>query len=173
MSSEPPVTPNIQNLITKNAQHVKNLTQQERDLPIPPAKKYAIVTCMDARIHPSKAFGITLGDAHIIRNAGASGVDALRSLVISQQLLGTEEVFIVKHTDCGMLKFDNSHLRNLVKERLNTDAAKDIDFLFYPDLEQSVRDDVAYLKGTGLLPEEVVISGWVYEVETGKCVRIV
>lgn len=76
-------------------------------------------------------------------------------------------------TDCGMLKFDNAHLRSLVKERLKTDAAEEVDFLFYPDLEQSVRDDVKYLRGTGLLPESVAISGWVYEVETGKVVRVV
>lgn len=87
-------------------------------LALPPAKKYLVLTCMDARIDPAQAFGIELGDAHVIRNAGASAVDALRSIVISEQLLGTTEIVLVKHTGCGMLTFKNEDAYGLVEKNL-------------------------------------------------------
>ncbi|KAL2136217.1 hypothetical protein VTI74DRAFT_4847 [Chaetomium olivicolor] len=148
------------------------------DLALPPAKKYLVLTCMDARIDPAQAFGIGLGDAHVIRNAGASAVDALRSIVISQQLLGTNEVVLVKHTGCGMLTFKNEDAYGIVEKNLGQDAVeelrqKNIDFLPFPELEQAIEKDVEYLKRSKLVPESVVISGWVYEVETGKTRRVV
>ena len=130
---------------------------------------------MDARIDPTRAFNIPLGAAHVIRNAGASARDGFRSLVISQQLLGTKEVLVVKHTGCGMLTFDNAAAKDVVRKNNSEEAAKeveDLDFLPFPDLEQAVKDDVEWLKGKRL-EEGVNISGWVYEVETGKANKIV
>jgi len=126
---------------------------------------------MDARIDPAQAFGIALGDAHVVRNAGASSREALRSIVISQQLLGTREVLVVKHTGCGMLTFSDADAHGIVAKNLGPKAAEELaglKFLPFPDLDQAVRDDVAYLRGSAAVPDDVAISGWVYEVETGK-----
>lgn len=126
---------------------------------------------MDARIDPKAAFGIALGDAHVIRNAGGSAKEALRSLVISQQLLGTDEILLVKHTGCGMLTFSNEDALKVVEHNLGHDAKEelaDLDFLPFADLEQGVRDDVSLLRASKAIPDKVTISGWVYEVETGK-----
>ncbi|KAL2022352.1 hypothetical protein VTK56DRAFT_5419 [Thermocarpiscus australiensis] len=147
-------------------------------LALPPAKKYLVVTCMDARIDPARAFGIELGDAHVIRNAGASAVDALRSIVISEQLLGTTEIVLVKHTGCGMLTFTNEDAYGIVEKNLGTAAVEELrqrnlDFLPFPQLEKAVEADVKFLKESKLVPDSVVISGWVYEVETGKTRRVV
>lgn len=134
------------------------------------------VTCMDARIDPAAAFGITLGDAHVIRNAGASARDALRSIIISEQLLGTNEILLVKHTGCGMLTFKNEDAHAVVQKNLGAEAAgeiKSLEFLPFPELDQAVKDDVAYLKGLKVVPDSVTISGWVYEVETGKTRNVV
>jgi len=165
-------TPTQQNLVAKNKEYAASFTQGH--LPLPPGKKYAVVTCMDARIDPASAFGISLGDAHVIRNAGASATDALRSLVISQQLLGTHEILLIKHTGCGMLTFDNATAARLVAENLGPDGTKEAEtafggeFLPFPDLEKAVRADVELLRGSGLVAKGVVVSGWVYEVETGR-----
>ena len=128
---------------------------------------------MDARIHAAEAYGIALGDAHIIRNAGASAQDALRSLVISEQLLGTEEILLIKHTGCGMLTFKNEDAAGIVRKNLGEEAVKDLsafngDFLPFPELDEAVRSDVEFLKKSKLIPDKIRISGWVYEVETGK-----
>ena len=131
----------------------------------------SIVTCMDARIDPKAAFGIALGDAHVIRNAGGSAKEALRSLVISQQLLGTDEILLIKHTGCGMLTFKNEDAIKIVENNLGHDAKEELaglDFLPFPDLDQGVRDDVSLLRASKAIPDKVNISGWVYEVETGK-----
>lgn len=130
---------------------------------------------MDARIDPTRAFNIPLGAAHVIRNAGGSARDAFRSLVISQQLLGTTEVLVVKHTGCGMLTFDNAAARSVVKNNKGDAAAKeveDLDFLPFPELEKAVEDDVAWLKEKKVV-EGVNVTGWVYEVETGKARKVV
>lgn len=126
---------------------------------------------MDARIDSHKAFGIDLGDAHVIRNAGASAKDALRSIVISEQLLGTEEVLVIKHTGCGMLTFSNDDIYGVIKKNLGEETS--IDFLPFPELEQAVKDDVAFLKENKLVPDSITISGWVYDVTTGAVKRIV
>ncbi|WYZ46351.1 hypothetical protein EsH8_IX_000576 [Colletotrichum jinshuiense] len=147
-------------------------------LALPPAKKYIVLTCMDARIDPARAFGIELGDAHVIRNAGASAIDALRSIVISQQLLGTHEIVLVKHTGCGMLTFTNEDAYGLVEKNLGTEASSEIktripDFLPFPELEEAVKKDVDFIKASKLVPDSVTVSGWVYEVETGKTKRVI
>ncbi|KAL8712218.1 MAG: hypothetical protein Q9225_006974 [Loekoesia sp. 1 TL-2023] len=162
-------TPVQENLVSKNREYASSF--DKGDLPLPPAKKYAVVTCMDARIDPPSAFGISLGDAHVIRNAGGSAREALRSLVISEQLLGTKEVLVIKHTGCGMLTFGNADAHAVVETQLGEGAKKELeglDFLPFGDLEQGVRDDVGFLQESKAIPEDVAISGWVYEVETGK-----
>ncbi len=131
---------------------------------------------MDARIDPASAYGISLGDAHVIRNAGGNARDALRSLVISEQLLGTSEILVIKHTGCGMLTFKNEDAHAVVEENLGAEAKKELaglDFQPFPNLEQAVEDDVKFLKESKAIPESVVISGWVYEVETGKVRNVV
>ncbi|KAK3297279.1 carbonic anhydrase [Chaetomium fimeti] len=165
-----------ENVQSASATYAASFTQGH--LALPPAKHYLVLTCMDARIDPARAFGIELGDAHVIRNAGASAVDALRSVVISQQLLGTNEIILVKHTGCGMLTFKNEDAYGLVEQRLGPAATaelkeKNLDFLPFPELEAAVLQDVEFLKASKLVPESVTISGWVYEVETGKTRRVV
>ena len=126
---------------------------------------------MDARIHAPQAFGIALGDAHIIRNAGGSAREALRSLVISEQLLGTKEILVIKHTGCGMLTFSNADAHEVVETQLGQGAKGELeglDFLPFADLEQGVKDDVEFLRQSKAIPDDVSISGWIYEVETGK-----
>ncbi|HEY7029505.1 MAG TPA: carbonic anhydrase [Gemmatimonadales bacterium] len=136
-------------------------------LPLPPARHLAIVTCMDARLDPSSAFGLAEGDAHVIRNAGGRAQDALRSLVISQRLLGTTAITVVHHTDCGMLTFANDDLYKKVEEDLGSDASG-IDFLPFPDLQKSVRDDVEFLRNSLLIAPNTEIRGFVYDVKTGQ-----
>jgi carbonic anhydrase len=134
---------------------------------LPPSRRVAIVTCMDARLLPARFLGLEEGEAHVIRNAGGRTPEALRSLVISQRLLGTNAVAVMQHTDCGMLTFKNEDLYAKVKEDLGEDASH-IDFLPFPDLEQNVREDVAFLKSSPLIPEEIEIRGFVYDVHTRR-----
>ena len=130
------------------------------DLPMPPARRLAVLTCMDARIDPAQALGLAEGDAHVVRNAGGrASDDALRSLVISQQLLGTREVLVVHHTDCGMLTFSNEQLRAKLARDLGADAAT-VDFLPFADLEESVRQDVATIRASPLVPDDVSVRGF-------------
>jgi carbonic anhydrase len=136
-------------------------------LPLPPRRRIAILTCMDARILPSKAFGLEEGDAHVIRNAGGRARDALRSLVISQRLLGTTEVAVVHHTDCGMLTFTNRDLRAKVQQDLGRDTGE-FDFQPFQDLDASVREDVEFLIASELLDPKTLIRGFVYDVTTGR-----
>ena len=138
------------------------------DAPAPPARKVAVVTCMDARLHPEDFLGLEVGDAHVIRNAGGRvSDDAVRSLVISERLLGTEEIVIIHHTDCGMLTFQNEDLTAKIKEDLGVDTTGR-DFLPFSDLEQSVRDDVEILRDSDLIPDDIQVTGAIYDVETGE-----
>ncbi|KAK4506395.1 hypothetical protein PRZ48_000125 [Zasmidium cellare] len=159
------------NLEEKNKQYASSFDKGH--LALPPAKKYLVVTCMDARIDPASAFGIDLGDAHVIRNAGGNARDALRSILISQHLLGTKEIVLVKHTGCGMLTFTNTDALSVVAQNAGVGVLQSTyDFQPFPDLEQAVKDDVAWLNGNAALIGKT-ISGWVYEVETGKTRRVV
>jgi carbonic anhydrase len=140
----------------------------EGGLPMPPARRLAVLTCMDARIDPAKALGLAEGDAHVIRNAGGrASDDAIRSLVISNRLLGTREAVIIHHTDCGMATFSNQQLRGRLREELGADA-DGIDFLPFSDLEESVRQDVAAVRATPLLPADYEVSGFIYDVRSGR-----
>ncbi|KAL8243559.1 hypothetical protein R6Q59_009817 [Mikania micrantha] len=163
------------NLVSSNQKYASSFTQGY--LALPPAKKYLVLTCMDARIDPVAAFGIGLGDAHVIRNAGASAEDALRSIVISEQLLGTDEILLIKHTGCGMLTFKNEDAYGAVEKQLGSEAGNELkklnlDFLPFPSLEHAVLDDVKYLRASKLVPDNITISGWIYEVETGKARQV-
>ncbi len=152
-------------LLEANTEYAK--TFDRGDLPMPPARRLAVVTCMDARIITSRQLGLEEGDAHVIRNAGGRARDALRSLVISQRLLGTNEIAVIHHTDCGMLTFTNSDLHAKVKQDLGADSSG-IDFLPFSDVEESVREDVALLLSSPLIPGDVLIRGFVYDVRTGR-----
>lgn len=143
------------------------------DLPMPPARNVAIVACMDARLHPEKVFGIDIGEAHVIRNAGGRvSEDAIRSLVISQRLLGTTEIVVLHHTDCGMLGFTNEQLAAKVQSELGVDVSGR-DFLPFSDLEQSVRDDVELLRSSPLIAKATAVSGAIYDVTTGVVHEVV
>ncbi|SRR6266498_5920174 len=140
---------------------------QKGDLPLPPGRKVAVLACMDARLDPARVLGLEEGDAHVIRNAGGRAADALRSLVISEQLLGTNTIVIIHHTDCGMLTFTNDDIHRKVKSELAANADH-IAFLPFNDLEQSVRDDIAFLRLSSLIPQSITIRGFIYDVKTGK-----
>lgn len=155
----------IDELLLANAAYAERFDRG--DLPMPPARRTAILTCMDARILPSKVLGLREGDAHVIRNAGGRARDALRSLVISQRLLGTKELAVIHHTDCGMLTFSNRDLRAKVKEDLGQDTGE-FDFLPFTDLDASVREDIEFLAATQLLDPATLIRGFVYDVKTGR-----
>ena len=134
------------------------------DLPMPPGRALAVVTCMDARLDPAQFLGLDLGDAHVIRNAG--GVvsdDALRSLVISHHLLGTQEAVVIGHSDCGMLTFTNDDLRSRLGE-----PAAGIDFLPFPSVEDRVRESVELIRESPLLPDSFEATGFVYDVASGR-----
>ncbi len=141
------------------------------DLPAPPARHVAIVACMDARLDPARALGLEEGDAHVIRNAGGRAADAIRSLVISQQLLGTREVVILHHTECGMLSFTDEELRQKLRDDLGVETNEA--FLPFTDLEQSVRDDVEAIRSSPLLLKDVPVRGFIYDVRTGRIHEVV
>jgi carbonic anhydrase len=142
------------------------------NMPMPPGRHVAVLTCMDARLLPSRFLGLEEGDAHVIRNAGGrASDDAIRSLAISEQLLGTNEVVIIHHTDCGMLTFSNEDLRKKLKQELNADA-EHIDFLPFKDLEKSVRDDVATIKNSPFIPKNIEVSGFIYDVRSGRLLPV-
>lgn len=136
------------------------------DLPMPPGRKVAVVTCMDARLDPAKFLGLEEGDAHIIRNAGGRAADAIRSLIISQQLLGTRAIAVIHHTDCGMVTFTDTQLQQKLRDELHAETAMP----FYPftDLEQSVREDVEMIRTSPLLLKDVPVRGYIYDVHSGK-----
>ena len=160
------------------------------ELALPPARGFAILTCMDARLDPAKYAGLSEGDAHVIRNAGGrASDDAIRSLVISYKLLGTREWFVIHHTNCGMEFFDDERMRDLLAQSLETaelgpDGFQDvgsgpgsaearyIDWLTISDAEQSVVDDVGRIRAHPLVPSRIPIYGYVYEVTTGRLVEI-
>ncbi|SPN99049.1 related to carbonic anhydrase [Cephalotrichum gorgonifer] len=152
---------------------------KHKGLASPPSNHFIFVTCMDARIDTAQAFGIAVGEAHVIRNAGGSAADALRSIVISQQLLGTKEIAIIKHTKCGMdgLKNEVVHatiLRNLGIEAIAEVKSRNmIDFVPISGVAQGVIDDVEFLKASPLIHKDIEVTGWVYDVETGSTKRII
>ena len=137
-------------------------------LPMPPAKKLAIVACMDARLTIEPMLGLQTGDAHIIRNAGGIVTDdELRSLVISHKLLGTNTIFVINHTDCGMLTFTDLQLQQRLKEETGLDASG-IAFYSFKDREENVRAQVKKIKDYPFLPDSISVHGFLYDVKSGK-----
>ena len=137
-------------------------------LSIKPKTKVAIVTCMDSRLHVAPALGLALGDAHILRNAGGRVTeDMIRSLVISQQQMGTREIVVLHHTDCGAQTFNNEDFQEHLKCELGVDVSGQ-DFLPFQDIDESVREDMKLLRECPLIPDDVIISGAVYDVDSGS-----
>jgi carbonic anhydrase len=158
-------------------------------LAMPPARRFAILTCMDARLDPAKFAGLSEGDAHVIRNAGGrASDDAIRSLIISYKLLGTKEWFVIHHTDCGMETFTNEIIRDLLASSLETAqfdgqwrdtgnspgsaAGQYIEFLPIKNLAQSVIDDVQRIRTHPLVPGSIPIYGYIYDVKSGSLIEV-
>jgi len=160
------------------------------DLAMPPARQFAILTCMDARLDPAKYAGLSEGDAHVIRNAGGrASDDAIRSLVISYKLLGTREWFVIHHTDCGMETFNNEIMSDLLCSSLKTASVdaegwhdccegggsadgKYINWLTIKDQAQSVLEDVKRIKGHPLVPSDIPVYGYIYDVKSGRLIEV-
>ncbi|WP_153801193.1 beta-class carbonic anhydrase [Foetidibacter luteolus] len=160
------------------------------NLPLPPGRKFAILTCMDARLDPAKYAGLAEGDAHVIRNAGGrASDDAIRSLIISHKLLGTREWFVIHHTDCGMQLFTDEVIRGLLTTSLKTATidekgwrnldesggsheADNIAFLAFINLANSVTEDVQRIKKHPLVAKDIPVYGYIYDVKTGKLVEV-
>ena len=137
------------------------------DLPLPPAKKVAVLACMDARLDPARVLGLSEGDAHVIRNAGGVVTDdEIRSLAISQRLLGTEEIVLIHHTDCGMLTVSDDEFRRSIQE--DTGIKPEWAAESFGDLDEDVRQSIARIKASPFIPRKDGIRGFVYEVETGR-----
>lgn len=159
----------IDEFVRSNASYAEQFTKGT--LALPPARRVAAVVCMDARIDPARALGLEEGDAHVIRNAGGRISDALRSLAISQQLLGTEEVAIIHHTDCGMLTFRDEDIRGKLRTNLGADA-DDVAFLPFHDLTQSVKDDLTLYDKSPLVRHDIQVRGFIYDVKTGRLAEV-
>jgi carbonic anhydrase len=137
------------------------------ELPLPPAKGVAVVACMDARLIPTRVLGLEEGDAHVIRNAGGVVTDdEIRSLAISQRLLGTTEIILIHHTDCGMLTFTDDEFKRSIQE--DTGIKPEWAAEAFPDLDEDVRQSIARIKASPFIPNKDSVRGFVYEVETGR-----
>jgi carbonic anhydrase len=137
------------------------------DLPLPPARKVAVLACMDARVNPYGILGLQEGDAHVIRNAGGVVTDdEIRSLAISQRLLGTEEIILIHHTDCGMLTFTDDEFKRSVQD--DTGIKPEWAVETFPDLDEDVRQSIARINASPFIPNKDSIRGFVYEVESGR-----
>ncbi len=137
------------------------------DLPLPPGKQVAVVACMDARLNVYGALGLKEGDAHVIRNAGGVVTDdEIRSLAISQRLLGTEEIILIHHTDCGMLTFSDDELKAAIEQETGIRPSWAAEA--FSDLEGDVRQSIARIKASPFIPRKESVRGFVYEVETGR-----
>ncbi len=161
----------IDGLLAANERYAEGFTKGS--LPSPPALGLAVLTCMDARIDPMRVLGLEEGDAHVIRNAGGrASEDAIRSLVISSQLLGTREFMVVHHTDCGMLTFTNDEIRDQIRQNVGVDASH-VDFLPLTDLDTNVREDIEEIRSSPLLPRDISVRGFVYDVRSGRLREVV
>ena len=137
------------------------------DLPLPPARKVAVQACMDARLNPYGVLGLSEGDAHVIRNAGGVVTDdEIRSLAISQRLLGTEEIILIHHTDCGMLTFTDDEFKRSVQDEIGIKPEWAAEA--FPDLDEDVRQSIARIQASPFVPRKDRVRGFVYEVETGR-----
>jgi carbonic anhydrase len=179
----------LSEVLEANQNYSSNFGEKGK-LALPPARSFAILTCMDARLDPAKYAGLAEGDAHVIRNAGGrASDDAIRSLVISYKLLGTREFFVIHHTDCGMEFFTNDVMRNLLASSLETAALtpqgfKDVgngpgsrageysEWLTISNQKQAVLDDVARIRNHPLVPKSIPVHGFLYDVRSGKLLEV-
>jgi carbonic anhydrase len=179
----------LKEVMAANAGYVADFGDRSK-LPIPPGRRFAILTCMDARLDPAKFAGLAEGDAHVIRNAGGrASDDAIRSLVISYKLLGTREWFVIHHTDCGMETFTDEIMRGLLASSLETatidehgwrDTGKGpgssegryIDWLTIDDNARSVVEDVARIRNHPLVNKSIAIHGYIYDVKSGRLIEV-
>ena len=139
------------------------------DLEIPPARPLVVLTCIDARLDPAASFGLDIGDAHVIRNAGGIVTeDALRSLILSHQLLGTQEFIIINHTDCGMLTFKDEDLRLRLAQETGSLPVTPVAFHAFSNLEENVRRQIQKVKSHPWLPKSISVRGFIYDVKTGQ-----
>ena len=178
----------VPEVLASNASYAAGFDKGE--LALPPARHFAILTCMDARLDPAKYAGLSEGDAHVIRNAGGrASDDAIRSLVISYKLLGTREWFVIHHTNCGMEFFTDDLMRDLLGQSLETaelgpggfrdvgdgpgsSEARYIDWLTIADQKQSIVDDVTRIRAHPLVPRTIPVYGYLYDVKTGRLEEI-
>jgi carbonic anhydrase len=152
-------------LLKNNEEYAASFDKAE--LPLPPGKKLAVVACMDARLDPNGALGLQEGDAHVIRNAGGVVTDdEIRSLAISQRLLGTEEIILIHHTDCGMLTFTDEEFKESIREE--TGIKPEWAAEAFSDLEGDVRQSIARIKASPFIPKKDSVRGFVYDVHTGR-----
>ena len=179
----------LEEVLAANARYVGSFGDKGK-LALPPARKFAILTCMDARLQPSKYAGLAEGDAHVIRNAGGrASDDAIRSLVISYKLLGTREWFVIHHTNCGMELFTDEIMRDLLASSLKTATfdgkvwrdtgagpgsteGQFVDWLTIKEQSKSVAADVKRIRSHPLVPRDIPIYGYVYDVTTGRLVEV-
>ena len=179
----------LREVLNANKQYAEDFGAKG-SLPLPPGRRFAILTCMDARLDPAKYAGLSEGDAHVIRNAGGrASDDAIRSLVISYKLLGTKEWFVIHHSDCGMEFFTDDVMRDLLSKSLETAAlgengfydigtgpgsseANYYNWLTISDRQQAVIEDVERIRRHPLVPKDIPIYGYVYDVKTGKLVEV-
>jgi len=179
----------LNEVLDANKKYVESFGEKGK-LALPPARQFAVLTCMDARLDPAKYAGLSEGDAHVIRNAGGrASDDAIRSLVISYKLLGTKEWFVIHHSNCGMEFFTDEVMRGLLSKSLETAALGEtgfydvgkgpgsdegayIDWLTIADRNKSVVEDVERIRRHSLVPKNIPIYGYVYEVETGKLLEV-
>jgi carbonic anhydrase len=179
----------LQKVLSANREYAANF-DDKGNLPLPPSRRFAILTCMDARLDPAKYAGLAEGDAHVIRNAGGrASDDAIRSLVISYKLLGTREWFVIHHTDCGMQLFTDSIIRELLTNSLETALIDEngwrdvgqgpgstegefVDWLTFKDLAESVFVDVKRIRNHPLVPPTIPIYGFIYDVKTGQLIEV-
>jgi len=179
----------VDEVLSANQDYAANFGDKG-NLPMPPGRHFAILTCMDARLDPAKYAGLAEGDAHVIRNAGGrASDDAIRSLVISYKLLGTREWFVIHHTDCGMLTFTDDIIRGLLASSLKTSSVdtngwhdsgngpgstegNHISWLTIKDNAESVVEDVLRIKGHPLVPDDIPVYGYIYDCKSGKLVEV-
>jgi carbonic anhydrase len=179
----------LSEVLDANAKYAANFGERAK-LALPPARRFAVLTCMDARLDPAKFAGLSEGDAHVIRNAGGrASDDAIRSLVISYKLLGTREFFVIHHTDCGMEFFTNDIMRGLLNSSLETAeltpngfrdvgkgpgsrAGEYIEWLTIKDQKQAVLDDVARIRNHDLVPKSIPVYGYLYDIRSGKLLEV-
>ena len=153
------------NLLRNNEPYAASFDKE--DLPLPPARKVAVLACMDARVNPYGILGLQEGDAHVIRNAGGVVTeDGIRSLAISQRLLGTEEIILIHHTDCGMLTFTDDDFKRSIQDEVGIKPEWAAEA--FPDLDEDVRQSIGRIKASPFIPRKDSIRGFVYEVETGR-----